>query len=311
MPWKDRYTISDEKSLSDQHIVWPDGKRLCFRVVVDLSPPCGPQGITTKDLSTPEAHFGMHGGLSALRDLLERHGIRATCAISAVTAELYPDTIRALAEDGHEIAAHGFKREDVSALERADEKARLERTTDALTAVVGTRPTGWFSLARQGDKFAGGTISPNTMDLLIEAGYAYFGNSLADDAPHYWVTDFASRRAILALPYYYHFDDQFFLMFPHKGTGLENPDGLFRNCRAELEAQHKRGRQFAMTLHPYAIGWPNRLFRLDEFLGLVRALPDVWNPTSHECAEHWARNYPRETHLNFSSRPSGRTIPAA
>ena len=32
------------------------------------------------------------------------------------------------------------------------------------------------------------------MDLLIDAGYAYFGNGLADDIPHYWVTDFAHRR---------------------------------------------------------------------------------------------------------------------
>jgi hypothetical protein len=40
------------------------------------------------------------------------------------------------------------------------------------------------------------------MDLLIEAGYAYMGNGLADDIPHYWVTDFTSRRAILTLPYY-------------------------------------------------------------------------------------------------------------
>jgi peptidoglycan-N-acetylglucosamine deacetylase len=299
MPWKDRYTISDERSLLDEDVVWPDGKRCCFRVVVDLSPPCGPQGITAKDLATPEAHFGMHGGLAALCDLLGRHGIKATFAVAAVTAELYADKIRALADDGHEIAAHGFKREDVSGLERSEEEARLRRTTDILTAVAGTRPTGWFSLARPGDKFAGGSISPSTMDLLIESGYTYFGNSLADDAPHYWVSDFASRRAILALPYYYHFDDQFFLMFPRKGTGLENPEGLFRNCKAELEAQHKRGRQFAMTLHPYAIGWPNRLFRLEEFLDLVRRLPDVWHATSHACAQHWARTFPPETHLKL------------
>jgi len=55
------------------------------------------------------------------------------------------------------------------------------------------------------------------MSLLIEAGYTYTGNGLADDIPHYWVADFANRRAILTLPYYYHFDDQFFLMFPQEG----------------------------------------------------------------------------------------------
>ena len=49
----------------------------------------------------------------------------------------------------------------------------------------------------------------------------YMGNGLADDIPHYWVTDFAARRAILAMPYYYHYDDTWFLLFPRKGTGLE------------------------------------------------------------------------------------------
>ena len=146
----------------------------------------------------------------------------------------------------------------MSTLVKDEERARLTRTTEIIAKVAGKRPAGWFSLARPGDKFAGGAVSPHTIDLLLEGGYDYFGNGLADDAPHYWVSDFASRRAILALPYYYHFDDQFFLLFPRKGTGLENPDSLFRNWKAELDAQYKRGRHFSMVLHPHAIGWPNR-----------------------------------------------------
>ena len=66
MPWKERYTISDEKSIVDADIKWPDGKRCCFRVVVDLSPACGPDGITPADLATPDAYYGMNGGLAAL-----------------------------------------------------------------------------------------------------------------------------------------------------------------------------------------------------------------------------------------------------
>ena len=49
MPWKERYTISDEKSIVDADISWPGGKRCCFRVVVDLSPACGPDGIGPAD----------------------------------------------------------------------------------------------------------------------------------------------------------------------------------------------------------------------------------------------------------------------
>jgi len=108
------------------------------------------------------------------------------------------------------------------------------------------------------------------MDLLIDAGYEYMGNGLADDLPHYWVTDFASRRALLTLPYYYHFDDQWFLLFPRRGTGLEHADDLFRNWRAEFNAQYKRGRQFSMVLHPGMVGWAHRRQLLEDFLAQVK-----------------------------------------
>jgi peptidoglycan-N-acetylglucosamine deacetylase len=299
MPWKDRYTISDERTVLDSDVRWPGGKRCCFRVVVDLSPACGPEGLKPQDLATPDAYFGMHGGLDALMGVLRQHGLTATFAVPAAIAEIHAGTITRLAGEGHEIAAHGFKHEDVSLLTRDEERARLERTTEILARVAGRRPSGWFSLPRPADKFGGGAVSADTVDLLIENGYDYFGNGLADDLPHYWVSDFASRRALLTLPYYYHFDDQFFLLFPRKGTGLENPDTLLRNWKAELDAQYKRGRQFAMVLHPHAIGWPNRLLILEQFLDHARALPELWHATSTECARHWTATFPAATHLKL------------
>ncbi len=299
MPRKERYTISDEKSLADDEIRWPQGARCCVGVTVDLSVAAGPDGIRAADLTTPEAEFGANQGLAALLAVLQRHDLRATFAVPAVLAHIYAEKVRSLIDDGHEIAANGFKHEDVSGLERDDERARIARATEIIAEVTGRRPSGWFSLPRQGDQFAGGTISPNTIDLLLEAGYAYMGNGLADDIPHYWVTDFASRRAILALPYYYHFDDQFFLMFPRKGTGLEHPDTLFRNWKAEFDAQYKRGRYFHLTLHPRHIGWCNRLQLLDEFLAYLRDFPGLWNPTGAECARYWLETYPASSYLRL------------
>jgi peptidoglycan/xylan/chitin deacetylase (PgdA/CDA1 family) len=107
MPWKERYTISDEKSIVDSDIKWPDGKRCCFRVVVDLSPACGPDGIKPADLATPDAYYGMNGGLAALMAVLDRYDIKATFAVPAVIAEIQADTLRRLAGEGHEIAGHG------------------------------------------------------------------------------------------------------------------------------------------------------------------------------------------------------------
>ena len=96
MPWKERYTISDERTLRDSEVRWPDGKRCCFRVVVDLAPASGPEGIKPADLTTPDAYFGMHGGLSELCRTLKRYGIKATFAVPAVIAEIQGDTVRRL-----------------------------------------------------------------------------------------------------------------------------------------------------------------------------------------------------------------------
>lgn len=299
MPWKDRYTISDERSLTDAEVTWPEGRHCAFTVVVDLSVARGPAGIAAADLAANQARFGAGDGLEQLLGVLDRHAIKATFVVPAVIAAAQAESVRALAAAGHEIAAGGFRHEDVTNLPRDEEARRIAATSATIAEITGTTPAGWYSLPRPEDPFAVGTISPNTMELLLEAGYRYFGNSPADDIPHWWVTDFAARRAILAMPYYYHFDDQWFLLFPAKGTGLEHADFLARNWRAEFDAQYKRGRMFSMVLHPQHIGWSHRLALLDSFLAHATTRPGVWTAPAGAVAAHWHATFPAATHLRL------------
>lgn len=299
MPWKQGYTISDEIGMADAALAWPGGARCAVQVVIDLNVAGSVDGISEADLRGDAAVFAAGEGLAQLRRVLDRHGIRATISVPAVLARIRPDTVRALASEGHEIAAGGFKGEDVARLAREEEAARLALTTAIIADVAGVAPRGWFGLPRQSDPFAGGTVSASTIDLLIAAGYGYLGNGLADDIPHYWVSDFATRRALLTLPYYYHFDDQFFCMFPGKGTGLENPDFLERNWRGEFAAQYGRGRYFHMVLHPQHSGWANRAQMLDRFLAHMCAHPGLFVATGSAIAAHWGAAHPPETHLKL------------
>ncbi len=300
MPWKQGYTISDEISLADAALRWPNEARCAVSITVDLSQASGPAGITPADLRTSPSYFGMHQGLDLLLEVLAEYGHKATFAVPAAIAAIMPARIRAIQAAGHEIAAEGLKHEDTSKMPRAEEKARMERALAILADTTGQRPQGWYCLPRQGDSYAVGTISPNTVDLALEAGLTYLGNGLADDIPHYWVTDFASRRALLTMPYYYHYDDQWFCMFPSDGTGLEHSDMLFRNWAAEFSAQYRRGRLFHMVLHPQHIGWCNRLQRLEDFFQLLRDHPGLWNPTNAALAAHWQARYPAATHLRLA-----------
>jgi len=91
MPWKERYTISDEKSLADDQICWPQGARCCVGITVDLSVAAGPEGIRAADLKRPEAEFGANQGLAVVLAVLERYDLKATFAVPAVLASIYAD----------------------------------------------------------------------------------------------------------------------------------------------------------------------------------------------------------------------------
>ena len=299
MPWKDGYTISDEVSI-DQ-VEWPDGHQCAVTIVVDCSVLAGPAGITDDDIAAHEAQFGINVGIPRLFELLESYRCNATFALPAVVAEAFPSLAGEIVQRGHEVAAHGYLHEDVSGLPLEEERRRLELATRTLTDLGGHRPAGWYALPRQSDRYPGGQISPNTVNLIIDAGYEYLGNSMADDVPHYWVSDFRSRKSILAMPYYYHFNDLYFLMFPAPGggTGLENPKALYNNWTFEFDAIYPLGRQFSMVVHPYLIGWGHRVEVLENTLRHIREFPRVWNPTVVECAQYWKRKYPASTFLKL------------
>ena len=54
-----------------------------------------------------------------------------------------------------------------------------------------------------------------------------------------------------------------------------------------------------MTLHPYAVGWCNRLKLLENFYIRIGERPGVWNPTAGEAARYWQETYPQETVLKL------------
>ncbi|ANB33917.1 peptidoglycan/xylan/chitin deacetylase (PgdA/CDA1 family) [Rhodovulum sulfidophilum] len=300
MPWKDNYTTSDEIGMRDGSIVWPDGQQMALGLTVNLNPAAKGTGISAKDLAYPTWHFGLTEGLDAFLALFAETGVRATFATPAVVVEAYPDIIERILKAGHEVAAQGLYGEDPASLAPGHEAEHMARATEVLTRATGAAPKGWYALSHPDDRAATGCVTDDTVGLLKAKGYDYIGNGLADDAPYYWVSNAEKAEALLALPYYYHFDDTFFLMFPREGTGLERPQALLNNWRAEFRAQYRRGRYFNLCVSPARSGWGHRFDNLATLLRDAMAHPGVWAATGAEIAAHWHAGYPASEALKLA-----------
>jgi len=73
--------------------------------------------------------YGPLTGVPRLLRLLERNSIKATFFVPGYTAHRYPDTVRAIASEGHEIAHHGYLHEPLGEADEASEIEYLERAS--------------------------------------------------------------------------------------------------------------------------------------------------------------------------------------
>jgi peptidoglycan/xylan/chitin deacetylase (PgdA/CDA1 family) len=108
-------------------------------------------------------------GLERILPLLARHGVRATFFITARFAEATPDSVRAIADGGHEIAVHGLAHaDDYAGMAPTVAVERLRRARQVLER-IGGQPAAGVRTPR---------LRPCPPDLLCRAGFTY------DASPH-------------------------------------------------------------------------------------------------------------------------------
>lgn len=142
-------------------------------------------------------------------DLLDRHDVTATFYTVGEVAENYPDLIARVANAGHEIGSHGHTHRPLFELTPEVFREELDRSSDALEAVVGERPRGF-----RAPNFS---VTPRTewaFETLVDAGFAYDSSVFPVKTPMYGV-----RGAPLA-PYAVDLDA------PFSGGPSPRPDAL-------------------------------------------------------------------------------------
>jgi polysaccharide deacetylase family protein (PEP-CTERM system associated) len=105
---------------------------------------------------------------AAIFELLEELGAKATFFVLGITAERYPDLVRAIAAKGHDVACHGYDHRRVPTQSRDEFKADVERCAGLVERLTGKLPVGYrapaFSITRE---------TPWAYDVLAELGFRY------------------------------------------------------------------------------------------------------------------------------------------
>lgn len=118
-------------------------------------------------------------GVERLLALAKKYELPLTFCVPGHTAYCYPDLIRRIHAEGHEIVHHGWVHENPVNFSRDDERSNLERGFEAIEYAIGERPTGYRSPAWD--------LSQNSIELLLEAGFVYDSSCMGNDLYPYYL----------------------------------------------------------------------------------------------------------------------------
>jgi allantoinase len=261
---------------------WPGGKRLAIYVALNLEwfsfgeglgaelAPGGPQPDV---LNYAWRDYGNRVGVYRLADLFGDLKLPVSLLVNAEMYRHAPEAIAAF--PAAEIVGHGRSNsERQGELTEQEERRLIEETTAAVEKHSGKRPRGWL----------GPWISqsPQTPDLLQEAGYRYLLDWCHDDQP-VWMKTRGGR--ILSLPYPQELND-IPQIVSRKREGAEFADMIVDAFEVMHEECTKRPLVMGIALHAYIVGWPHRFKHLARAMRRIAGRADerVWFTTAGAIA---------------------------
>lgn len=223
------------------------------------------------------ARYGPKIGVPRILDMLKAKEVKATFFVPGYTAELYPDLIRRIANEGHEVGAHGYLHEPVSKLNPIEEEIALVKTCAILESLIGRKPVGYRAPLWE--------VNPGSATLLARHGLQYDSSLMDDDKPYILPTDAGD---LVEVPVHWTNDDweQFaFLYDPPMGSGvIETCEKAFQLWKDEFDGMYHYGSAFVLTMHPELIGRPARVMMLERLIDYMRSHEGVWLTTCEEIA---------------------------
>jgi peptidoglycan/xylan/chitin deacetylase (PgdA/CDA1 family) len=262
---------------------WPDGARCAVAFTFDMDADSflhlsHPKDSHRRIATLSQLRYGPEIAVPRILEMYKRYGLKQTFFVPAWCIEQYPKAVAAMVEAGHEVAHHGYIHEHPNELSREDERYWLKRGIEVIERHTGRRPRGFRAPLYN--------FSENTLDLLLEEGFAYDASLMGDDIP-YLIR--GKRGDLVELPSHWGLDD--WPPYVHMADigyemPIKAPAEAVANFREEFDAAWDHGGLWIGVWHPFVSG---RLARLRAVAGLIehmQAKGKVWFAPMEEIAAH-------------------------
>lgn len=257
---------------------WPGGARCAVALSFDADHDTIP--LRDKDESPMRISQGQYGNRQAMpriRRLLEREQVPASFFYPAVSALLYPDEVRGVAAEGHEIGIHSWIHEKNTDLPYEAERDLSLRAAEVLTKLSGKPPVGM--------RTASWDFSVNTLRIIREMKLLYDSSLMADDDA-YELTDDGEPTGIVELPPEWIRDDAVYYNFVRFSAlrPYTPPSAVLEIFTAEFDAAWEERGLFLLTMHPHISGHRSRMPVIEKLIAHAKHKGGCWFATHADVA---------------------------
>jgi peptidoglycan-N-acetylglucosamine deacetylase len=265
----------------------------------------------SKGAGATEVSRGEFGAVAMPRilDVFKRHEVRTTFFVPGHTALAYPDLVRRIRDEGHEIGHHTWVHENAGKAGAGGEREIFERGFEALDRAAGVRPVGYRAAGNDAD------FSEETVALIKEFGFVYDSSCFGSDYSAYYLRAgdeysptteyvFGVPSDLVELPCAWMLDDFNLFEFRPGYSDRQAPiEEVFTGWREEFDHAYAEapGGTFNWMLHDQAIGRGPRLRMLERYIEHMNGHDGVVFEPLIDYVERWKAANPLEEWIR--SRP--------
>ena len=285
--------------------------KVCLGVDVDaVSGWLGSYGGEDSPNDIQRGVFAGEVGVPRMLSLFARREVATTWFIPGHSIETFPTQMRAVADAGHEIGAHGYSHENPNQLSLQQERDVLERSIELIESLCGKRPVGYVAPWWE--------FSENTASLLLEHGFRYdHSQNYNDFTPFYarvgdswtnidyrgpardWMRPLIHGSEIDLVEFCgnWYVDDlppMLFNKHAPNSHGYVSPRDVETLWRDQFDWVYREldYAVFPVTLHPDVSGRPQVLLMLERLIDYWASHEGVEFVTFSDAADDFRKRYP-------------------